>query len=70
MESLVQVCLPKSIGENGMIHYVPAECDQITCSGMSAQNHRPEWNDTINSCLECLVQLCLPQGVGQNGMIY
>ena len=30
IKSLVQVCLPKSIVQNGMIHHVPAKCDQ-TC---------------------------------------
>jgi len=28
--------MPKSIGQNGMIHCVPAKCDQITCRSMSA----------------------------------
>jgi hypothetical protein len=32
MESLVQVCLPKSVGQNGIIYYVPAKCEQITCT--------------------------------------
>ena len=30
-KSLVQVCLTKSVGQNGMLHYVPAKCDQVTC---------------------------------------
>jgi len=34
-KSLVQVCLPKSFGQKGMIYYVPAECEQNTCTGMS-----------------------------------
>jgi hypothetical protein len=32
----VQVCLPKIVGQNGMIYEVPAKCDQITCSSMFA----------------------------------
>ena len=32
----VLVCMPKSIGQNGMIHFVPAKCDEITCTSMSA----------------------------------
>jgi hypothetical protein len=35
IESLVQVCLPRSIGQKGMIHLVPAKCGQITCTGMT-----------------------------------
>jgi len=30
-KSHVQVCLPEGVGQNGMIHYVSAKCDQITC---------------------------------------
>jgi hypothetical protein len=32
----VQVCLPRSIVQKGMLHLVPAKCDQITCTSMSA----------------------------------
>jgi hypothetical protein len=49
IKSLVQVCLPKSIGQNGMINYVPAKCDQITCTNMFALDHRPEMYDTLSS---------------------
>ena len=28
IKSLLHLCLPKSIGQNGMIHYVPAKCNQ------------------------------------------
>jgi hypothetical protein len=50
MKSLVQLCLAMSIGQNGMIHLVPAKCDQITCTSMSALEFWSEWNDTISSC--------------------
>jgi len=33
---LVQVCLPKIVGQNGLIHYVAAMCERITCTIMSA----------------------------------
>ena len=50
IESLVQVILPKSIGENVMVHVVPAKCDQITCTSMSALEHRSELKDKLSSC--------------------
>ena len=31
IKSFVQVCLPTSIGQKGMIYVVPAKRDQITC---------------------------------------
>jgi len=36
IESLVQVCLPKGLGLNGMIHKVIVKCGQITCTSMNA----------------------------------
>jgi hypothetical protein len=44
MESLVQVCLPRSIGQKGMIYLVPANCDQITIASIC------EWNDILSTC--------------------
>jgi hypothetical protein len=49
-KSLLQVCLPKSIGQNGMIHLVLAKCDQITSTSKSALEHWSEWIDTLSSC--------------------
>jgi hypothetical protein len=37
---IVQVCLLKIVGQKGMLHEVPAKSDQITCTGMSAQEYR------------------------------
>ena len=36
INSPVQVCLPKNIGHNGLMHLVPAKCDKITCTSISA----------------------------------
>jgi hypothetical protein len=47
---LVQVCLPMSVGQNGMIHLVSAKCDRITCTRMTAKERWSEWNDTLGSC--------------------
>ena len=47
MESLVQVCLPRSTGQKGVIHVVPASCIQITFTSMSAEEHWSELNDTL-----------------------
>jgi len=30
--------MPKSIGRKGMIHLVPAKCNQITCTSMSVKS--------------------------------
>ena len=48
--SLVQVCLPKSIGQNGMMLKIPGKCGQITCTSMSAYEHYSERNDICRSC--------------------
>jgi len=32
----VQVCLLRIVGQNGMINEVPAKCEQISCTSMSA----------------------------------
>jgi hypothetical protein len=45
-----QVILPTSIGQNGMTLVVPAKCDQITCTSMSALEHRSELKDKLSSC--------------------
>ena len=47
---LVQVCLPMSVDQNGMIHLVPAKCDHITCTSMSAKEHWLDKSDTLSSC--------------------
>ena len=33
-QSLVQISLTKSVGQNRMLHFVPAKCDEITCTSM------------------------------------
>ena len=38
IEALVNLCLPKSIGQNGMIHYVPEKCEIFTCASKSARS--------------------------------
>jgi len=42
IESFVQVCLPKSIGQIQMIPYVLAKWDQIPSKSMSALEHRSQ----------------------------
>jgi len=42
INSLVKVYRPKIVGQNGIIHYVPAKCVQITYTSMSGYEHWPE----------------------------
>ena len=67
---LVQICLPKGVGQNGMIHYVPAKCVQITYTSMLTALARIEWFiKFLRSVIESFVQVCLPNSRGQNGII-
>jgi len=45
--------LPKSVGQHGMLHYVPALCAKITYTSMSASERWSKWNDTLGSCEVC-----------------
>jgi hypothetical protein len=69
IESLAQVCLPRSIGMIGVIYWVPVKCNLITCTSMAARYRWPQWNDTLSSyevwsnqlykyvCLRALVKM-------------
>jgi len=58
IKSLVQVCFPRSKGQNGIIHLFSAKSDQITGKSMCATEHSSEYNYTLSS-----------NSLGQNDMI-
>jgi len=50
IKSLVQVCMRRSIGQIGVKHLVPAKCEQISCTSMSALEHRSELKEKFIYC--------------------
>ena len=70
IESPVQVCLPRSIGQKVMIHLDPANCGQITYTGI--QGIYKLFNDTLVSSqvhFNHLYKYVCLKNIGQNGVI-
>jgi hypothetical protein len=61
LPSVIKVCLPMSLGQNRIIHLVPAKCDEITCTSMSAYEQNESihyvpanWNRITSTRILCL----------------
>jgi hypothetical protein len=69
IESLVQVWQPKSIGKNGLLHYVCAKCKEITCKYICliAMVGMKLYIKFLPIVIESDVVL---KSTGQNGMIH